>query len=90
MFSNIGYWRAADQILGMNKPTLVLGGGGYNPFSTARAWTGIWGLVCGKDPYHCVLPPEGSALLAGLNWRHRRARDKPGRWFERLYDDGCE
>ncbi len=87
MFSNIGYWQAADHILQLNKPILVLGGGGYNPFSTARAWTGLWGLVCGQDPYQCTLPPEGGDLLAGLDWAHRRARDKPGRWFERLYDD---
>ena len=87
MFSNIGYWRAADHILGLNKPTLVMGGGGYNPFSTARAWTGIWGLVCGQNPYQCTLPPEGGDLLAGLDWAHRRARNKPSRWFERLNDD---
>ncbi len=87
MFSNIGYWRAAEGVLRLNKPSLVLGGGGYNPFSTARAWTGMWGLVCGQNPYHCTLPPEGRELMASLSWAHRRARAKPERWFERLYDE---
>lgn len=87
MFSNIGYWRAADMVLGLNKPTLVLGGGGYNPFSTARAWTGLWGLVAGQQPYQCDLPEDGQRLLSALHWTHRRARNRPARWTERLYDD---
>ena len=89
-FSNIGYWQAAEAILALGKPSLVLGGGGYNPYTTARAWTGIWGLVCGQDPYHCDLPQEGQAVLAGLDWAHRRARNKPSRWVERLYDDSAK
>ena len=87
VFSNIGYWQAAEKILGLNKPTLVLGGGGYNPISTARAWAGLWGLISGNDPYRCDLPETASRLLAGLEWSHRWARNKPRRWFERLYDD---
>ena len=87
VFSNNGYWQAAEQILGLNRPTLVLGGGGYNPFSTARAWAGLWGLISGYDPYRCDLPEAAGKLMASLEWSHRRARDKPRRWFERLYDD---
>ena len=87
IFSNNGYWQAAEQILDLNMPTLVLGGGGYNPFSTARAWAGLWGLISGHDPYRCDLPEAAGKLLAGLEWSHRWARDKPCRWFERLYDD---
>ena len=87
VFSNNGYWQAAERVLGLNKPTLVLGGGGYNPFSTARAWAGLWGLISGNDPYRCDLPERGSRRLAGLEWSHRWARIKPRRWFERLYDD---
>lgn len=86
-FSNNGYWQAAERILGLNKPTLVLGGGGYNPFSTARAWAGIWGLIFGQDPYSCDLPDAAGRLLAEIEWSHRWARDKPSRWFKRLYDD---
>lgn len=85
-FSNIGYWQAVERILRLNKPTLVLGGGGYNPISTARAWAGIWGLISGNDPYCCELPDAASRLLEELKWSHRRAQIKPRRWFERLYD----
>ena len=79
--------KAAEKVLGLNKPTLVLGGGGYNPFSTARAWAGIWGLISGNDPYRCDLPETASRLWLELKWSHRWARNKPRRWFERLYDD---
>ena len=87
VFSNNGYWQAAEKVLGLNKPTLVLGGGGYNPISTARAWAGLWGLISGNDPYRCYLPERASRLLAGLEWSHRWARNRPRRWFESLFDD---
>ncbi|CUH77260.1 acetoin utilization protein AcuC [Tropicibacter naphthalenivorans] len=49
---------------------IVSGGGGYNPWSTARAWTAIWGALSGKD-LHAPMPLAGRHVLAGLTW-HRR------------------
>jgi acetoin utilization protein AcuC len=46
---------------------LVLGGGGYNPWTVARAWTTIWADIAG----HVIpdrLPPEACAILAGISW----------------------
>lgn len=46
---------------------LVLGGGGYNPWSVGRLWTAIWGLLSGQ-PLPDRLPPEAEEVLARLSW----------------------
>jgi acetoin utilization protein AcuC len=46
---------------------LVLGGGGYNPWSVGRLWSLIWADMAG----HSVpdrLPPQAEAVLRGLSW----------------------
>ncbi len=46
---------------------LVLGGGGYNPWSVGRCWTGVWAELAGfAIPDR--LPPEAQAVLAALSW----------------------
>jgi acetoin utilization protein AcuC len=46
---------------------MVTGGGGYHPLVVARAWTGIWGLLTGRD-LPAALPPVARALLAAVEW----------------------
>ncbi len=46
---------------------LVLGGGGYNPWTVARTWTAIWADLAGFDVPE-VLPPEAQTILHGLSW----------------------
>ncbi|MGB3278481.1 MAG: acetoin utilization protein AcuC, partial [Pseudorhodobacter sp.] len=47
---------------------LVLGGGGYNPWSVGRCWTRVWAeLVGAKVPAR--LPEAAEAVLRGLSWR---------------------
>ena len=38
-------------------PAVVLGGGGYNPWTLARCWTGLWGRLSGRD-IPAALPPQ--------------------------------
>ena len=46
---------------------LVLGGGGYNPWSVGRLWTALWADLAGfAVPDH--LPPEAQAVLSALSW----------------------
>jgi acetoin utilization protein AcuC len=65
---------------------IVLGGGGYNPWSVARCWVRIWGALNG----HAVpdrLPPEAEAVLAALTWPSRAAgRAPPAEWRTTLAD----
>ena len=78
---------------------IVLGGGGYNPWSVARCWAGVWGVLAG----HAMpdrLPPAAEAVLRGLHAQPAMApraasrpfslraawRDPPEHWFTTLAD----
>ncbi len=65
---------------------LVLGGGGYNPWSVGRLWTGIWAVLNGRA-IPDRLPKEGEEVLRGLSWANARAgRNPPEHWFTTLAD----
>ena len=83
--SNRAYWRLVEQAWWSADRLLVLGGGGYNPWSVARCWTGIWAKLRGLEPPD-RLPPEAEAVLRALSWRHSRGRNPPERWFTSLCD----
>lgn len=65
--SNRAYLEALGALLPLFPRVLVLGGGGYNPWSVGRLWTAIWGLVSGRDLPE-GLPDHAQAVLAGLGW----------------------
>lgn len=83
--SNGALWRAVAALKDRAPRIIVLGGGGYNPWSVARAWAGVWGVLEGKVVPD-RLPPEAEAMLRGLSWNHRRAKQPPERWFTTLQD----
>ncbi|MDR3473502.1 MAG: acetoin utilization protein AcuC [Devosia sp.] len=63
--SNTCLWDAVLQLTELSPSTVVLGGGGYNPWTTARCWTGLWGRLIGADIPQ-ILPPESVRLLTSL------------------------
>ena len=64
--SNGALWLAVDRIRALSPTTVVLGGGGYNPWTVARCWTGLWGRLAGHEIPE-VLPAEAQELLQGLS-----------------------
>ena len=44
---------------------VVLGGGGYNPWTVARYWAGMWGRLAGQ-PFPEELPADARELLASM------------------------
>lgn len=83
--SNRALWRAIRQLDRMAVPTIVLGGGGYNPWSVARCWTGIWGALAGfARPSR--LPAGAEAVLRELTWKRAAGRNPPDHWFTTLAD----
>lgn len=63
--SNAALWDAATRLVDLSPAAIVLGGGGYNPWTVARAWAGLWGRLCGfRLP--AGLPCAAQELLAGL------------------------
>jgi acetoin utilization protein AcuC len=65
--SNLAYLEAVRALMPIAPRVLVLGGGGYNPWSVGRLWTAIWGLVTGRElPEH--LPEPAAEVLRALGW----------------------
>lgn len=65
---------------------LVLGGGGYNPWSVGRLWTSVWGQLAGHEMPDRV-SPEVEAVLRALRFDgNRRGRNPPEHWFTTLLD----
>jgi len=63
--SNVTLWDAVDQFIGLGLPIVILGGGGYNPWTVARYWAGMWGRICGRE-IPVTLPEEATAYLAEI------------------------
>lgn len=85
-YSLQGYWEAVHTLLATNLPMMILGGGGYNPYITAKAWAGLWGLIIGKDPADEALSEASIKLLKQLSWHHRLGRTPPLHWTESFAD----
>lgn len=83
--SNGALWRGVAALMPLSPRMIVLGGGGYNPWSVARCWAGVWGTL-NRRPIPERLPAAAEHLLRGLQWTHRRARQAPERWFTTLMD----
>lgn len=83
--SNRALWRVVAAVAGLGPRLLVLGGGGYNPWSVARAWTGVWATLVGEAVPE-RLPPAAEAVLRDLKWHHSRGRKPPEHWFTTLAD----
>ncbi len=65
---------------------LVLGGGGYNPWSVGRLWTAVWGELSGQERPD-RLPLDAQAVLRGLRWDgQRRVLEPPEGWLTTLLD----
>ncbi|PZX16318.1 acetoin utilization protein AcuC [Palleronia aestuarii] len=73
-------------LLPMAPRFLLLGGGGYNPWSVGRLWTRMWGELSEAEMPD-ILPPAAEAVLRGLEFRHNRlGRNPPEHWFTTLVD----
>ncbi|WP_247895671.1 acetoin utilization protein AcuC [Azospirillum brasilense] len=83
--SNGALWRAVRALMGLAPRLMVVGGGGYNPWSVGRCWAGIWAVLNGIDP--AVPPtPEAEGVLRALSWSRAAGRNPPEHWFTTLAD----
>ncbi len=84
--SNNALWSVVAGLRGIAPRYLVLGGGGYNPWSVGRAWTGVWGMLNGAE-IPDRLPPKAEAILRAVRWTgNSRARDPDPALFTTLRD----
>lgn len=64
--SNGALWEAVEQLIELAPAAVVLGGGGYNPWTVARCWAGLWGRLSGR-PIPAKLPLSAQRILAQLS-----------------------
>ena len=83
--SNNAHVTAVRAAMGLAPRLVVLGGGGYNPWSVGRCWAGIWGALNGFVPPD-RLPPEAEAVLRALRFDRAAGRAPPEHWFTTLRD----
>ncbi|OYU40207.1 MAG: acetoin utilization protein AcuC [Pseudorhodobacter sp. PARRP1] len=65
--SNNAYVEALGAIRAMAPRLMLLGGGGYNPWSVGRCWALLWAELSGQAVPD-VLPEAAQAVLRGLSW----------------------
>ena len=63
--SNVALWDAVDRLTEKGLPTVILGGGGYNPWTVTRYWTGMWGRISGQ-PFPERLPAAATEYLRAM------------------------
>ena len=84
--SNNAHWSIINALKDAAPRVLVLGGGGYNPWSVGRLWTGVWATLNGHD-IPDRLPPNAQDVLRALKWdNHSRGKSPPEHWFTTLRD----
>ena len=83
--SNVSLWRTVEALLALGVPTVVLGGGGYNPWTLTRYWAGLWATITGAA-VPPTLPPAASALLESMECDLVDEEDRNPAWLETMAD----
>ena len=84
--SNNAHVGVVKAVRPLSQRLLVLGGGGYNPWSVGRCWTRVWAALNDLAvPAH--LPDAAQVVLRDLVWSgHRDGKAPPAHWFTTLID----
>lgn len=86
--SNRAHWAILKALRPLSPRLLVLGGGGYNPWTVARLWVGNWAVLNGRE-IPDRLPDTAQAVLRGLHWTRpgstRTIQPRP-HWITALAD----
>jgi acetoin utilization protein AcuC len=83
--SNGALWSVILDLANMSPRAIIVGGGGYNPWTTARYWTGLWGLLNGKR-LPARLPADCVEILSELDCDLVDEEDRPEMWLTTLAD----
>ncbi len=85
LLSNVALWRAVEQLLALELPTVVVGGGGYNPWTVTRYWTGLWGRISGQEVPD-TLPQQAVDLLRDMECDLVDEEDVDVSWYNTIAD----
>ena len=88
--SNNAHAEIAKSLMNMSPRLMVLGGGGYNPWSVGRCWTRIWGVL-NDQKMPTRLSKNAESVLRDLRFEgNSRGRSPPEHWFITLADQPNE
>ena len=83
--SNVALWETVERIIGWQKPTVIVGGGGYNPWTLTRYWAGLWGRISGQA-LPDRLPDAAVELLDGMECDLVDEEDINPAWLKTMAD----
>lgn len=83
--TNLALWEAVGHLLALGLPTVIVGGGGYNPWTVARYWAGLWGRMNGRSLPE-ALPDAARAILAEMRCELIDEEDVEENWLTRMAD----
>ena len=83
--SNLALWNAVENLLELTGRKVVLGGGGYNPWTLIRCWSGLWARLS-HQVVPDVLPLSAQAYLQGLECDLVDEEDVRADWITTLAD----
>ncbi len=83
--SNQVLWQTVMALKAETEHLVVLGGGGYNPWTTIRAWVGLWGQLNSYE-FPEILPDKAQAILARFDSDLIDEEDRLPEWITRLED----
>lgn len=89
LLSNVGLWQAVRELLELQQPTVILGGGGYNPWTVTRYWAGMWGILNNQEMPQS-LPGEAVELLRGMDCDLIDEEDIDPLWLTSIADTPYE
>lgn len=82
-------WAATELCIAHAGAAVVLGGGGYNPWTTTRLWAGMWARLSGQ-PIPPVLPDRAQQVLRGLSCDLVDDEDREPSWLTTIADPPLE
>lgn len=85
--SNGALCQAVVESIQLSDCALVLGGGGYNPWTTARLWARLWATLNGFEVPD-VLPTDALEVLDDLSCDLVDREDMDPKWLTSIADDG--
>ncbi len=83
--SNNAHWQVVAMLARVAPRFVLLGGGGYNPWSVSRCWAGAWATLNGWE-IPDRLPGQAEAVLRRLTLNRAAGRNPPEHWFTTLRD----
>ncbi|PHS24295.1 MAG: acetoin utilization protein AcuC [Robiginitomaculum sp.] len=83
--SNGALWRTVEQLVALSPAAVVLGGGGYNPWTVARCWAGLWGVLSSRE-LPAILPEAAQEMMRTLDCDLIDEDEIEPKWISTLRD----